>query len=111
MRKESDEGQELVKTMLPAVICMLKCDYDVRLPKISGRIRAQETKIASFNADDINIDISTTGIKGSPTYVKRAFRPEGRAGGEIIRDKTSREAAELILSKISEYIKDENGKI
>lgn len=108
VKKETDDGFEMFQVSLPAVICMQKGDYKVRLPKISGRIKAQDMEIPEYNAEDLGLAISTIGIKGSPTYVKKAFRPEGRHGGEIIKNKTSKEAACLIFDKISEYMKREN---
>ena len=108
VQKETDDGIEVIQVLLPAVICMQKGDYEVRLPKISGRIKAQDIEIPEYNAENLGIDIFSVGIKGSPTYVKKAFRPENRHGGEIIKDKTSKEVACLILDKVFEFTKGEN---
>ncbi len=111
VKKETDDGYEIVKVNFPSVICMLKSEYNVRLAKISGRIKAQNTKIAVYNADDTGVNSSETGIKGSPTYVKKAFRPQERQSCELISDKTAEESACLIVNKIYEYTKDTNGTI
>ncbi len=106
VKKHTDDGFERVQVTLPAVICMLKCDYEVRIPKITGRIKAQNTEIPVYNAADIEINIEKTGFKGSPTYVKRAFRPQERVQGEIISGKPADELADLILNKIEEIKKE-----
>lgn len=108
VKKETDDGFEMIQVLLPAVICLQKGDYEIRLPKISGRIKAQDMEIPEYNAEDLGIDAAAIGIKGSPTYVKKVFRPQGRTGGEIVEHKTSKEAACLIFDKISEYMKGEN---
>ena len=100
VKKFSDDGTERVQAKLPCVICIQKNDYAIRLPKISGRIKSQNCEIPAYNAEDIGITPEEAGFKGSPTYVKKAFRPNSRTAGEIFTDKTSQEAATLILEEI-----------
>ena len=61
---------------LPGLICVQKCDYEPRVIKINGYIKAQDSEVAQYNSEDIKLDPSEAGIKGSPTYVSKAFRPE-----------------------------------
>lgn len=60
----------------PSLICVLKDTVSLYKPKIDDYIRAQNKKIDVYNLDDIEIDAHKTGIKGSPTFVYKAFRPE-----------------------------------
>ena len=105
VQKQGNKGIERIEATLPALICVQKNDYEIKLPTILGRIKAQDYQIPIYNAIDININGEETGFKGSPTYVKKAFKPEGRAAGEIITDKTSIEAAEFIINKINDLTK------
>lgn len=111
VRKETEDGIERIKANFPTVICMLKCDYEPRLPKIIGRIKAQDTEIPTYNAADIRVNIERTGIKGSPTYVQKAFRPEGRQAGNVVYNGTPDDYADMIIGTISEYLKEDNGQV
>lgn len=46
------------------------------LPKISGYIKAQNKGIEEYCFKDLDLEDSCVGIKGSPTIVHKAFRPE-----------------------------------
>ena len=100
VEKIVDDGYELLQVFLPAVVCMTKSRLELRLPKIANRIKAQDTEIPIYTAEDINIDPETIGFKGSPTYVKRTEKPQSRKCGEILKDKTEDEFANFILRTI-----------
>lgn len=106
--KQTDDGKEKIQVFLPAVICIQKGNYEVRLPKISGRIKAKNAQIPVYNAMDINIDTDKTGFKGSPTHVKKAFRPEGRPNCQLMLDKNSNEISDKILEVLNGIKKAEN---
>lgn len=71
-----DNGIYKIKGKFPLLISISKYDGKIYKPKIQDYIKAQNTEIKILNADDIKIDAELTGIKGSPTYVKKAFRPQ-----------------------------------
>lgn len=103
VKKEVEDGIEIIRTTLPAVLCMLKCDYEPRRPLIEGFVRAQSSQINMYNAEDIKLQPEQVGIKGSPTYVSRAFRPEQKQGGDVITPETAQKGAEIIKEKLKEY--------
>ncbi len=72
--RELDDGFEKVEVKLPAVVCMLKGDYDPTRATINGVITAQKTKIQKYGMEDIVLTAEDVGLKGSPTYVSKAFR-------------------------------------
>ena len=71
-----DDGKEKVKVKLPALICVLQDVFEPSRAKINDIICAQNTEIAHVSFDDLGILGEDVGIKGSPTYVSKAFRPE-----------------------------------
>ena len=77
-KRELEDGIETVKVEFPALICVLKGDNEPVRPTITGTIRAQNTPITVYTMEDINLD--EAGIKASPTYVSKAFRPEHNRG-------------------------------
>lgn len=97
VKREVEDGIETVKVQLPAVLCMLKCDYEPRRPLINGFIKAGKAEVKSYSAEDVNLSPEEIGMKGSPTYVSKAFRPEPKQGGEIIKPGSAQEAAKVIV--------------
>lgn len=97
-QRELEDGIETVKVEFPAMVCMLKGDYDPARPTIKGTIRANKTEIKILGVDDIGLTSDEVGIKGSPTYVSKAFRPEHNRGKcEICSD------CKILAEKIREY--------
>ncbi|HIS36607.1 TPA: electron transfer flavoprotein subunit beta/FixA family protein [Candidatus Scatousia excrementigallinarum] len=78
VRRELDDGTEIVKVKLPALICVLKDYFEPTRAKINGIIKAQNAEIKTYGFDDLNLSAEEVGLKGSPTYVSRAFRPAAR---------------------------------
>ena len=71
-----EDGIETVKAEFPVLICVLQGDEEPPRATINGVIKANQTYIEVFGIDDINLSPEKAGIKGSPTYVSKAFRPE-----------------------------------
>lgn len=101
VKKEVEDGIEIIKAKLPAVLCMLKCEYEPRRAKINGFINAQKTEVHAYSMEDIKLEAENVGMKGSPTYVSRAFRPEVKQGCESVTPQNTQEAVQIIMEKIS----------
>lgn len=96
--RETEEGLETVKTEFPALICVLKGLDEPTRPTINGIIKAKNTEIKILSMEDIGLTPEETGIKGSPTYVSKAFRPEHNRGKcEICTD------CNTLAEKIKEF--------
>ncbi len=91
-----EDGEEKVEVTLPALICILKSDFEPSRAKINGIIKAQETEIEVLTLEDLDLTADEAGIKGSPTYVSKAFRPEVKHFGQKY------EGAEIIYDKLKE---------
>lgn len=102
VKREIEEGFQKIEMQLPGLICMLKCDYEPRKPAIKGVMKANRAQIPEFNHEDIGLDISEIGIKGSPTYVSKAFRPKQKKSGEVINESDPKEAAKILIEKLKE---------
>lgn len=75
VRRELDDGTEIVKVQLPALICVLKDYFEPTRAKINGIIHAQNSEIITYGFDDTGLSAEEVGLRGSPTYVSKAFRP------------------------------------
>ena len=102
VKREIEDGIEVLKVQLPAVLCMLKCDYEPRRPLIDGFIKAHKTAIKIYSMDDIKLQAEEVGMKGSPTYVSKAFRPEQKKGGEVIVPNSPKEGAKILADFVKE---------
>lgn len=103
VKREVEDGIEVLNVKLPAVLCMLKCDYEPRRALIQGFIKAHDADIKTYSLEDIKLEPEEVGMKGSPTYVSKAFRPEQKHGGEVITPENATEAAKIIKGKLEEY--------
>lgn len=74
LTKEDEEGIETVKVSLPALICVMQDTFEPTRPKINGIKSALKKEIKVLSMTDIGLVPEKTGIKGSPTFVSKAFR-------------------------------------
>ena len=78
-----DDGVYKIKGKLPLLISISKTN-ETYTPLVEDYIRAQDVEIKVLNADDINANLDEIGIKGSPTCVSKAFRPENKRNCSFI---------------------------
>lgn len=102
VKREVEDGIEIVEAKLPCVLCMLKCDYELSRAFINGYKFAQKAEVPFYSMTDIGLEAENVGMKGSPTYVSKAFRPEQKKGGEKFSPETVTQAVGLILENIFE---------
>ena len=95
VRRELDDGTEIVKVKLPALICMLQDYFEPARARINGIIKAQNSEITTYGLDDIGLLPEEAGLRGSPTYVSKAFRPEPK-NTECVFVNSAEELAEKI---------------
>ena len=69
-----ENGIERVKTSYPALICVLEGKFEPRRPTINGVKYASKQEIRICDAQTIGLEPEQVGLKGSPTYVSKAFR-------------------------------------
>lgn len=97
-----EDGIESVKVKTPALLCILKSEFEPSRALINGIIKAQNTEIKTVALEDLGLSAEEVGIKGSPTYVSKAFRPEVKHNGEKHNCLETGTGAEIILNKIKE---------
>lgn len=96
-RKLTDDGYQRQRVMLPALITVTKEINVPRLPSINGLFRGRDAQIPIFNATDIGADTSKIGLSGSPTKVKRTFRPDLRRQSEWLGGSGAEPALQLLM--------------
>ena len=74
-QRELEDGVETVKVEFPALVCVVKNNDELSRPTINGFVNAQNVEIKKYSMEDIGLIPEDVGIKGSPTFVSKAFRP------------------------------------
>ena len=74
-QRELEGGIETVRAEFPSLLCVVKNNDELSRPTINGFIKAQNAKIEKYSMEDISLTPEEVGIKGSPTFVSKAFRP------------------------------------
>lgn len=98
--REMEDGIETVKTTLPALACVLKKDFEPSRASINGVISASKKTIKICTMEDISLTADKVGIKGSPTYVSKAFRNVSSHCAEKFKLNAS-DSARLLAEKLS----------
>jgi electron transfer flavoprotein beta subunit len=77
-------GYEIVEAPMPALVSVIKEINEPRIPTLKGKIKAKTTEIPILGAEDIGIDESGVGLKGSLTRVVKTFHPAVARKAEIV---------------------------
>ena len=68
VKKEAEEGNEVIGIKAPCLITVTKPAFDPRYPSIKSKMAANRKEIAVIVADDLpDMDRERIGLKGSPT--------------------------------------------
>ena len=68
---------------------------------VANIFATNDNDIKVMSADDIDVDKSELGLKGSPTKVKKSMTKEVKGAGELVKE-GPKEAAAYLLGKLKE---------
>lgn len=80
-----EEGYEMLRMPLPALVSVVKEICFPRLPTLRGKQKAKKAELAHWNADNMDIERSALGLNGSPTRVVKIETPKVTRSGEVVR--------------------------
>jgi electron transfer flavoprotein alpha/beta subunit len=100
--RESERGTEEYEMQLPGVICMMKCDYELRSSNIKGVMKANKTEIPVKAPADIALEPALVGVAGSSTAVSKTWQRPAKAGGKVIEGANAKEAVNQLLDYLRE---------
>lgn len=98
-----DDGYDVVKVNLPALLTVVKDVNEPRVPSLKGTMKAKKAVIQTLNATDIKAESEAIGLAGSPTQVVKVFPPEPR-GERCVFSGTIDEQVEQLVAKIRPYL-------
>jgi electron transfer flavoprotein beta subunit len=104
-----EDKNRVLRVQTPALICVTEQSFEPSRPRINGIISASKKEIKIYSLDDIGLNSEEVGIKGSPTYVSKAFRKISTHNAQKYKLQV-KESVDLIKSKLSELGVLKNGK-
>lgn len=81
VKRETDEGFEVVDCRLPVLLTATKGLNEPRLPSLMAIMKAGKKEIKLVTAAELGGDSEQFGLPGSPTQVVEVFTPEQKTGG------------------------------
>jgi len=76
-----EEGYQSLSTKLPALLTVVKEIAAPRLPTLRGKKNAKQMDIPVFSTENMELEPSFLGLKGSPTKVVKIDTPKVTRGG------------------------------
>ncbi len=101
VKKITEEGYQMLEVQLPCLLTVLASANKPRYMSVRGIMETFEREIIRWGFDDIEVDETKIGLKGSPTRVSKSFTKGAKALGEL-HEVDPEEAAEIIIQKLKE---------
>ncbi len=95
--RQTDEGTELWKLPMPALITVIKEIGEPRVPSLRNKMRAKKAEITVWGASALGLDPDRIGLCGSFTQVVRIFSPPRRSDRIQIEGSIEEQAEQLLL--------------
>lgn len=81
----TEEGYELLELPFPALLTVVKEISYPRLPTLRGKQRARKTNLSQWSPENVDMEMTNLGLKGSPTRVVKIDRPKITRNGEFLK--------------------------
>lgn len=106
-QRELEDGYEIVKAKLPALITVIQGLNKPGYPSLNGIDNAFKKEIKILSADDVKIDEKKVGLMASPTKVKKIFTPPAKSAGIILEGDIKTVCSKLVnILKEKEIIQE-----
>ncbi len=96
-----EDGYQKIKVKKPCLITTLSEMNQPRYMSVQGIYDAAKTQVTHWSLEDIEVDTSQIGLKGSPTRVKKSFTKGAKVAGKIF-EVDAAEAGKIIVEKMKE---------
>jgi electron transfer flavoprotein beta subunit len=93
--RTTDNGYDIVETLLPAVCSVVKEINEPRLPPLKGKMKAKKAEIKKLSPSELGVDMT------SPIKIKSIDAPKARPQGEILSGETD-EVIDTLIKKLKE---------
>ncbi len=97
VKRQLEDGYEMIKLQTPCMLTAIKELNQPRYMNIKG-IFNQDKDIKVWSAADVEVDLTTVGLKASPTNVFRSFTPKPKGKGITVQGDSEAEIAKNLLA-------------
>jgi len=105
VKRKLEDGYEMIKIAKPALLTAIKELNVPRYPSVGGIVTAvQEKEVEVWTVNDIDVDLTQIGLKGSPTKVKKSFTPDVKGKGVILEGSPEEVAVKLVANLKSKHL-------
>lgn len=101
IKRKVEDGYEMLQVDGPCVVTVLSGAYKPRYMSVNGIIESYKKEVEVWGFEQIDVEESKLGLKGSPTRVHKAFSRGVKAAGELY-EVDANEATGIIMSKLKE---------
>jgi electron transfer flavoprotein beta subunit len=102
-----EEGYQILSLPLPSLLTVVKEIANPRLPTLKGKIRSKEMNIPVFNSENMELEESYLGLKGSPTRVVTIHTPKIARNG-ILLQAGDDGAINSAIDRLLTFLEDKN---
>ena len=96
-----EDGHQIVEVKTPCLLTAIETLNEPRYMNVGNIFATSDNDIKVMSAEDIDVDKSELGLKGSPTKVKKSMTKEVKGAGELVKE-GPKEAAAYVLGKLKE---------
>ncbi len=99
----TEYGDYVIEAKMPLLLTAIKELNEPRFPSVRGIFKAYSTDdVKVWTLDDLKIDMTQIGLKGSPTNVFRSFVPVKEKNSLIIEGQNGKEKAAALINKLTD---------
>lgn len=91
-----DDGYDVVRLPLPALLTVVKDINEPRVPSLKGKMKAKKAEIRTLTATEIEADERFIGLAGSPTQVVRVYTPPPRGNRTVFSGSPEEQVLQLV---------------
>lgn len=103
VKRETENGYEVLEARLPAVVSASKGELIRRMPSFQDVLSARMKEMRTITADELELDETELGLQGSFTQVVNVFPPTIKQGGTKLEGLEP----EVASRKIAAYLREE----
>ena len=96
-----EDGYVRIKVLTPVLLTAIAELNHPRYMNVGKIFATKDKEITVFTANDLDVDASQIGLKGSPTKVKKSMTKEAKGAGEVVKE-SAPEAVSYVLGKLKE---------
>ena len=97
VKRQLEDGYELIEVELPCLLTTIKELNTPRYMNMKGIFADKTESIKVLSAADVGVDLTTVGLKASPTNVFKSFTPKPKGKGVTVEGDTEKELADNLL--------------